>query len=57
VGYFGQIYDVSKSILVGMSVTLKHMLTRETIITKQYVGLKTPSHTGGLLGKASERER
>jgi formate hydrogenlyase subunit 6/NADH:ubiquinone oxidoreductase subunit I len=42
VGYFGDIYSVSKSILIGMSVTLKHMLTPQTVITKQYVGLKTP---------------
>ncbi|MBI3726671.1 4Fe-4S dicluster domain-containing protein [bacterium] len=48
-GYFRRIYDVSKSILIGMSVTLKHMLTQRTLITKQYVGLKTPVH--GRVGK------
>jgi formate hydrogenlyase subunit 6/NADH:ubiquinone oxidoreductase subunit I len=34
-----------------MGVTMKHMLTPETVITKQYIGLKTPAG-GGLLGKA-----
>jgi len=51
VGYFRRIYDVSRSILIGMGVTLKHMLTPETVITKQYIGLKTPVGTG-LLAKA-----
>lgn len=50
--YFGQVYDVSKSILVGMNVTLMHMLTPKTIVTKQYVGLKTPTENGGLIAKA-----
>lgn len=48
--YLRRIYDVSKSISIGMGVTLKHMLTPETIITKQYVGLKTPVETSSALG-------
>ena len=48
-GYFGRIYGVSRSVLVGMGVTLKHMLTPGTIITKQYIGLKTP--TKGFVAK------
>ena len=49
-GYFGRIFEVSKSILIGMNITLKHMLTPATVTTRQYVGLKKPR--GGLLGKA-----
>ncbi len=42
--YFQRIVSVSKSILIGMGVTLKHLTTfRETVITKQYIGLKTPA--------------
>jgi formate hydrogenlyase subunit 6/NADH:ubiquinone oxidoreductase subunit I len=48
-GYFRSIYEVSKSILVGMNVTLKHMLTPSTVTTLQYVGLKKPKP--GVLGK------
>jgi len=33
-GYFHRIYEVSRSILIGMNVTLKHMLTPETVVTK-----------------------
>lgn len=50
-GYFRHIYDVSQSILIGMGVTLKHMLNPKTVITKQYIGLKTPVGTN-LLSRA-----
>lgn len=48
-GYFQRIVEVSKSILIGMNVTLKHMLTPSTVVTRQYVGLKKPKR--GVLGK------
>jgi formate hydrogenlyase subunit 6/NADH:ubiquinone oxidoreductase subunit I len=47
-GYFQRIYEVSKSVLIGMNVTLKHMLTPSTVTTRQYVGLKKPR--SGALG-------
>lgn len=48
--YFRRIYEVSKSVLVGMNVTLKHMLTPSTVTTRSYMGLRKPKE--GLLGKA-----
>ena len=42
-GYFGNIYDVSKSIVTGMGVTLKHLLSPGTITTIHY---KRPERRG-----------
>lgn len=48
-GYFRRIFEVSKSILIGMNVTLKHMLTPSTVTTRQYMGLRKPKE--GLINK------
>ena len=42
-GYFGDIYSVTKSILTGMGITLKHFMNPKTIITVQY---KRPERRG-----------
>jgi formate hydrogenlyase subunit 6/NADH:ubiquinone oxidoreductase subunit I len=41
-GYFGRIFRVGKSFVVGMSVTLKLFFSPRSIVTRQYVGLKKP---------------